>query len=133
MTDVTVVVAGEAGLGVQSAGAVLTRQLVSQGYHVFAYPNVMSRIRGGHNFTSIRVSERPVAGIRPQANVVLAFDELAAGERKPDLIEGGVLILDGAEEPMIAERRSILPVPMTATAKKLGGGPAHAVVVGLGS
>lgn len=133
MTDVTVVVAGEAGLGVQSASAVLTRQVARQGYHVFAYPNVMSRIRGGHNFTSIRVSDRPVAGIRPQANVVLAFDKLAARERKPDLIEGGVLILDGNDEPMIDAGRSILPVPMSAIAKKLGGGPAHAGVVGLGA
>uniref|UniRef100_A0A7C4CCG5 2-oxoacid:acceptor oxidoreductase subunit alpha n=1 Tax=candidate division WOR-3 bacterium TaxID=2052148 RepID=A0A7C4CCG5_UNCW3 len=132
VTDVTVVVAGEAGLGVQSAGTVLTRQLVRQGYHVFAYPNVMSRIRGGHNFTSIRVSERPKAGIRTQANVVLALDEQAAQERKADLIEGGVLVYDSPAEPMIEAGRSILPVPMTAIAKRLGGGPPHAGVVGLG-
>jgi len=133
VTDVTVVVAGEAGLGVQSASAVLARQMARSGYHVLAYPNVMSRIRGGHNFTSIRVSDRPVAAIRPQASVVLAFDKLAVEERKPDLIEGGVLILDGDEEPMIEAGRSILPLPMSVTAKRLGGGPAHAGVVALGA
>lgn len=54
--DFSIVIAGQAGQGVQSVAHVLTRILKLQGYHVFATKEYMSRVRGGINSTTIRVS-----------------------------------------------------------------------------
>ena len=54
--DFSIVIAGQAGQGVQSVAHVLTHILKRQGYHVFATKEYMSRVRGGMNSTTIRVS-----------------------------------------------------------------------------
>lgn len=41
-----------------------------QGLHVFAHPDYMSRIRGGHNFYQIRVADQPVMASREQLDVI---------------------------------------------------------------
>jgi 2-oxoglutarate ferredoxin oxidoreductase subunit alpha len=133
VTDVTVIVAGEAGLGIQSATAVLTRVMARGGYHVFAYPDVMSRIRGGHNFFRIRISERPVAAIASRAGVVLAFDRRSVEEHGSDLVPGGVMIAEGEGSAGRVGEGALLPVPMTALARKTGAGPAAAGTVALGA
>lgn len=78
MTGFTVRVAGAAGQGVKTASAVLSRLLARAGYHVFAYPDVMSRIRGGHNFTTIRAAETRVFGPGVDTDVLLALGKSAA-------------------------------------------------------
>ncbi len=54
--DFSIVIAGQAGQGVQSVAHVLTHILKRHGYHVFATKEYMSRVRGGINSTTIRVS-----------------------------------------------------------------------------
>ena len=49
--DVAIVVAGQAGQGIQTIESVLTKVLKRSGYHVFATKEYMSRIRGGSNST----------------------------------------------------------------------------------
>lgn len=133
MTDVSIIVAGEAGLGIQSATGVLTRMLARNGYHLFAYPDVMSRIRGGHNFFRIRVSERPVAAVSDMAGVVLAFDPRSVAEHRADLVPGGVMVFEGDGPVEHSADITLLPVPLTALAKQAGAGPVAAGVVALGA
>ncbi|MEN8252247.1 MAG: 2-oxoacid:acceptor oxidoreductase family protein, partial [Patescibacteria group bacterium] len=54
--DFSIVIAGQAGQGVQSVSHILTHVLKREGYHVFATKEYMSRVRGGMNSTTIRVS-----------------------------------------------------------------------------
>lgn len=54
--DLSIVIAGQAGQGIHSVAHVLTYILKLQGYHVFATSEYMSRVRGGMNSTTIRVS-----------------------------------------------------------------------------
>lgn len=54
--DFSIVIAGQAGQGVQSVAHVLTHILKLQGFHVFATKEYMSRVRGGMNSTTIRIS-----------------------------------------------------------------------------
>ena len=57
MTDLTFRVAGKAGQGIQAISTTLGRLMARAGYHVLVSQDLMSRIRGGHNFSSIRVSD----------------------------------------------------------------------------
>jgi len=54
--DFSLVIAGQAGQGIQSVSHLLTHVLKLEGYHVFATKEYMSRVRGGMNSTTIRIS-----------------------------------------------------------------------------
>ncbi|MDD4765136.1 MAG: 2-oxoacid:acceptor oxidoreductase family protein, partial [Atribacterota bacterium] len=53
--DISIVLCGGAGLGIQTVEQLLTRMLKMSGYYVFATKEYMSRVRGGSNSTQIRV------------------------------------------------------------------------------
>jgi 2-oxoglutarate ferredoxin oxidoreductase subunit alpha len=47
--DISIVLSGEAGQGIQTVERLLLRLFKLSGYHVFSYSEFMSRIRGGNN------------------------------------------------------------------------------------
>ena len=55
--EMTIRIGGAAGDGVESSGAGFCKALARGGLHVFGLPDHYSRIRGGHNFFSIRISD----------------------------------------------------------------------------
>ena len=71
--DVSIVLCGEAGQGIQTVEHILTRMLKLSGYHVFSTQEVMSRIRGGSNSTLIRVSSRRVASFVDRIDLLIPF------------------------------------------------------------
>ena len=58
--ELIIMVAGAAGQGMQTIGFILGKVFVRGGCEVFANQDNESRIRGGHNFFQIRVSQKPV-------------------------------------------------------------------------
>jgi len=54
--EISIVLSGEAGQGIQTVEVILTRLLKRSGFHVCATKEFMSRVRGGSNSTEIRVS-----------------------------------------------------------------------------
>ena len=58
--DVSIVLCGEAGQGIQTVERFLTRVLKFDGFNVFATKEYMSRVRGGLNSTEIRVSSKNI-------------------------------------------------------------------------
>jgi 2-oxoglutarate ferredoxin oxidoreductase subunit alpha len=50
--DLSIMIGGDAGQGVESSGAGFALALARAGLHVFALQDYRSRIRGGHNFYS---------------------------------------------------------------------------------
>jgi 2-oxoglutarate ferredoxin oxidoreductase subunit alpha len=73
--DVSVVICGQAGQGVQTVEYLLTRVLKLAGYHVFATKEYMSRVRGGANSTSIRVSSSPVQAYVARMDILVALNK----------------------------------------------------------
>jgi 2-oxoglutarate/2-oxoacid ferredoxin oxidoreductase subunit alpha len=59
--DLVIVLAGEAGQGIQSIESTITLLLKRSGYHVFSASEFMSRVRGGSNSTELRIASKPVA------------------------------------------------------------------------
>ena len=58
--DLSFVLSGAAGLGIQTVEEFLCRVLCRAGLHVFASREYMSRVRGGNNSTEIRVGTKTV-------------------------------------------------------------------------
>jgi 2-oxoglutarate ferredoxin oxidoreductase subunit alpha len=122
--DLTIRIGGEAGMGLESSGAGFSKALTRGGLHVFGLPDYYSRIRGGHNFYSIRVAPRPLYSHAEPVHLILALDMETIRRHVDGVIEGGAIIYDDKDEVPDDLRRSgvsLFPVPLTALAKELGG------------
>lgn len=73
--DISIVLCGQAGQGIQTIEYVLTRVLKLAGYNVFATKEYMSRIRGGTNSTEIRVSSNPVGAVVNRIDILIPLDK----------------------------------------------------------
>ena len=96
MSDVNLIITGRAGQGLQVISRTLGRMLVRAGYHVFVSQDVMSRIRGGHNFARVRVSTGPVAADGDKAQVLVALDPALVERHISHLAPDAVVITDAA-------------------------------------
>ena len=96
MNELDLIVAGRAGQGLQVISRTLARMLVRAGYHVFVSQDVMSRIRGGHNFARIRVSTAPVAADGDRAQILVALDPALVERHIPYLTDDAVVVTEAA-------------------------------------
>ncbi len=92
MEDISIVIAGAAGEGVQTVGALLAKTLLTQGYAIFAWQEFESRIRGGQNSYSLRIGESPVNSPLMEADILLALNEGAAEKYRDRLKPDGIMI-----------------------------------------
>ncbi len=72
--DISIVLGGAAGQGVQTVETLLVSVLKREGYHVFAIKEYMSRIRGGSNSTEIRVTSDPKRAYVNRIDLLFAMD-----------------------------------------------------------
>ena len=61
--DISIRIGGEAGQGIQSVSSIIAKTFVRHDYYVFINQDFASRIRGGHNFDQIRISDTPVRAV----------------------------------------------------------------------
>ncbi|HIP49902.1 MAG TPA: 2-oxoacid:acceptor oxidoreductase subunit alpha [Candidatus Pacebacteria bacterium] len=72
--DFSITIAGQAGQGIQSVSHILTHVLKLEGYHVFATKEYMSRVRGGMNSTTIRVSSTKRDAYKSNVDLFVPLD-----------------------------------------------------------
>lgn len=119
--DYTIKIGGEAGQGIQTIGDSLARVFARSGLHVFVHQDYESRIRGGHNFFQVRVSDRPVAASRERIDIVIALDSPSIANNEKMLTQQGLMLYDSA---MVKEKRGeprFLDVPLVDLATREGG------------
>ncbi len=75
--DLVIVLAGEAGQGIQSIESILAQLLKMSGYNFFSTSEFMSRVRGGANSTAIRVSGKRAAGFLERIDILLPLHKEA--------------------------------------------------------
>jgi len=92
--DYSIKIGGEAGQGIQTVGGTLARIFVRAGYHVFSHQDYESRMRGGHNFYQIRVSDRPVYSSREKIDIIVALDRASVEVHRNELTQDGMIIYD---------------------------------------
>ena len=72
---ISIVLCGQAGMGIQTVESILTRMLKLAGYNVFATKEYMSRVRGGNNSTQIRVSSQPVSAFVNRIDLLIPLNK----------------------------------------------------------
>ncbi len=123
--NMTIKIGGEAGMGVESGGAGLTKALTRGGLYVFALQDYMSRIRGGHNFFQIRVSTEELFTFTDDVHLLLAFTKECIDRHKHEIVKGGAILYDEALAYDAEAIRELgiraCPIPFSKIATQIGG------------
>jgi 2-oxoglutarate ferredoxin oxidoreductase subunit alpha len=105
MPDLNIVMAGAAGQGVQSAAAIFGRLLLRRGLHLFVTQDYQSRVRGGHNFMSMRLADYPVAATVDSIDYLLVLNEESLRLHLPKLRPEGLALCMAEDQGAVSDSR----------------------------
>jgi len=104
-SEISIVLSGAAGQGIQAVEHILTRVAKDSGFYVFATKEYMSRVRGGNNSTEIRISSQPVKAYVNRIDILVPLNDNAI-ERLRERISDETIIL-GEKKYVEKEKNSI--------------------------
>jgi len=120
--DISIVLCGAAGQGIQTVEELLTHAFKHAGYNLFSTKEYMSRVRGGSNSTQLRVSSRKARACLDRIDILFPLDRdglrHVAHRITPEtsiLGEKEVLL-----EPGTGKKIKIIDVPLHTIASELG-------------
>jgi len=135
--DMTILIGGDAGQGLDSSGAGFCKALARSGLHVFSVQNNRSRIRGGHNFYVIKTSDQPIKSWTEPVQLIVALTEESIDIHQSKLVSGGAVIFDSEMkvDKTKFQKKKIKPieVPLSKIAKDSGGSKVMANTAALGA
>jgi len=132
MTDISIRLAGAAGQGLLSAGKLLGKACVRAGYHVFGVQDSESRIRKGHNFFQLRISDVPVRAQKKQVDLLVTLDKEGMADDIAALKDNGIAILDQTTLKADISDSRIVDVPLRQIAMATGKAPVYANTAAVG-
>jgi 2-oxoglutarate ferredoxin oxidoreductase subunit alpha len=118
--DISIRIGGEAGQGIQSISSIIARTFVRHDFYVFINQDFASRIRGGHNFDQVRISNEPVHAVADKVQILVALDKETTRQDIDCLADNGVLLFDGDGSGFTSENPNHLSIPFTQIASEVG-------------
>ena len=131
--DINIMVAGAAGQGMQTIGAILGKVFVRGGCEVFAMQDNESRIRGGHNFFQIRLSKGPVMAASMPLHVLVALNLESIEKHMAEMANEGVVLFDSERNEGAGEETRFLGLPLERLAVEQGGNKIFSNSVAVGA
>jgi 2-oxoglutarate/2-oxoacid ferredoxin oxidoreductase subunit alpha len=89
-------IGGQGGDGTLTVSDLLGRYFRLRGLYVYTSRHVLSRIRGGHADASVRAAREPIAAMKPQVDLIVAFDKEAIDVGAPELASDGYVLYDSS-------------------------------------
>ena len=121
--DLSILLSGEAGQGIQTLERLLMRMFKISGRFVFSYSEFMSRIRGGNNSTEIRVLAKRACAFVDRVDIFIPFGP-GSMDRFEDRITADTVILgDHAfiDEKYRGGNYNVIEIPFFELGKEIGG------------
>ncbi len=131
--ELTVLLGGAAGQGLQTIGQVISRSLSRLGFHVFALQDYESRIRGGHMFFQLRAADRRVDAHVETVDIVVALDEETLIIHEKELAPHGIIIYDSDKIRKKYEGDKFFPLKLAGISREETGVADMANTVALGA
>jgi 2-oxoglutarate ferredoxin oxidoreductase subunit alpha len=110
-------IGGAAGQGIETTVAILQKILKRSGYNVFTIRDVMSRVRGGHNFSLIRFGTEPIYSHSERLDGIIAMDEDTITTHINKLHVNGFILCDSKIK---SDDSRTIAIDMTAIGKEIG-------------
>ncbi len=131
--DISIVLCGAAGQGIQTVEALLTKTLKKSGFNVFATREYMSRVRGGVNSTSIRVSSKPVRAFIERIDILIPLSEEAVPHLKERISQETLIIGEKRFIDVLPDINSEkIEIPLEELSKHIGS-KIYANIIALGA
>ncbi|HUU19924.1 MAG TPA: 2-oxoacid:acceptor oxidoreductase subunit alpha [Sedimentisphaerales bacterium] len=120
--DLSIVLCGQAGQGIQTVEYLLTRIFKLTGYNVFATKEYMSRIRGGTNSIEIRISSGSVRASVSRIDILIPLNEGAVQHVEKRISPQTIILADKdtITDDFDQTRHKFIDVPFTKTASEIG-------------
>ena len=112
-----ILIGGKAGQGIDTTVGILEKLLKKSGYNVFTVNDLMSRIRGGHNFSLIRFGSQVILSHSRKLDGIIALDNETVELHKHELKPEGFILGDSSLE---TQDERVQKIDMNEMAKKLG-------------
>jgi 2-oxoglutarate ferredoxin oxidoreductase subunit alpha len=128
MAEYSVLIGGQAGDGIRQLGSLIARLFSSLGYRIYFWDDYPSLIRGGHNFSIIRASDRKIGAYTETLDVLVALNQTVVDRHAAALKPGGLVVFDAdavkanAVQPG-AKAAEVLGLPLASIVKEAGGKP----------
>lgn len=133
IVDINIMVAGAAGQGMQTIGAILGKVFVRGGCEVFAMQDNESRIRGGHNFFQIRLSQEPVMAASMPLHVLVALNAESIEKHRAEMATEGVVLIDSEKIEGAGGDAKFVGLPLERLAVEKGGNKIFSNSVAIGA
>ena len=132
--DVSLVICGSAGQGIQTVETILTQLLKRAGFHVFGTKEYMSRVRGGSNSTEIRVSSTSRPALLDRIDLLIPLDKKGLEHVQTRISPDTVILADKEHLDLADEKKlpGLIDIPFSQLASDMGGAIyANSIAAGL--
>jgi 2-oxoglutarate/2-oxoacid ferredoxin oxidoreductase subunit alpha len=124
MTDIVWKIGGPAGAGIMGAGTILGKAFTRSGNYMHIYSEYPSLVRGGHNSTQVRISDKKVESPCKKCDILVALTSFTVKAHLHEMNEGGVIINDEnnkLDDVEIPSNVTLVNVPLKEIAHQNGG------------
>ena len=97
-SELTWMIGGPQGSGVETAANIFSQVFSKMGYHVLGKREYYSNIKGEHSYFAVRISEKKIRSSINGTNILVAFDAETIFRHADDVLKDGVIIYDSAIE-----------------------------------
>ncbi len=115
--EISVVLSGAAGQGIQTVEEILSRVVKDSDLYVFATKEYMSRVRGGNNSTTLRISCKPVHANVDRIDLLVALNENAIERLRWRMSDSTVVL---GEEKFVKSEPNHVVVEFSKIAESFG-------------
>ncbi len=109
-TDVSWLIGGPQGSGVESAANVFSRVCATLGYNIFGKREFYSNIKGDHSYFVVRVADKPIHSNLNEATVMVSYDAETIFRHADEIMPGGAIIYDSDLEKIKTDEVHTLDV-----------------------
>ena len=94
LTDISWLIGGPQGSGVESAANIFSRACASMGYQIFGKREFYSNIKGEHSYFTVRVSDNVIHSNVNDVTIMVAFDAETVFRHYSEIVKDGAIIYD---------------------------------------
>jgi 2-oxoglutarate ferredoxin oxidoreductase subunit alpha len=119
MNDVSIVLCGEAGQGIQTVEQLFIKIVKKAGFNVFSTKEYMSRVRGGSNSTQLRISTEPVTAYINRIDILITLNEDAI-KHLENRVSNKTIIIGEKKHIKNNKNFKVIEIPFSQHAKEIG-------------
>lgn len=119
--EISLVIAGEAGQGIDTVTQIVAETIKKNNLNVFYTKEYMSRIKGGCNSSTIRISSDKVYAYKENIDLAFAISKDALNHLKNRFSENSIIFYEYENQEIIEKFSNNIKIDFSVIAKELGG------------